>query len=250
MNTDLSDYRHPADLDLMNDIMKKDACIRIRNYIYEHDIEKIYSFYDTVSCIEINGDISTEIVAFTAKACEIFGIKTIPKVYIIRDYDLSAEIRGFETPYIVLSSVYLEKLSSEMLFGVIASMIAGIKAEHHKMLFMISVAELFASFIPWGNVILGAMTNSWKRTRYFTYDRAFYLVTGDYKLTLRSILSEELSDSDSKHLHCGEDGDIYSKQAKDFFSGGDIPKGYYKLTEDFPWAPERYSEIVKFNKER
>lgn len=244
------DFRHPKDSALMNQILENIVFEKIQNYIIDHDIERIYTYMDTSSCIEINRNMSCSIHDMLVKICDMFDLTDIPLLFVRRDYGSTIEIHGFVRPYIVVSSHFLDRLSQEMLFGALAAQAAGIKAEHHKILFALWTADILSQIMPAFSLLAGAVTNQWRRMRFYTYDRACLLATQDIELTLQLILVNTVSEPKLKWMKCGKEGDIYLNQMQCFLETNSIPKTYYYLFENIDWAPARYYEVRKYYSER
>ena len=243
---DEKDFRHPGDISWMNRIWENVVIEKIQTFLLDNGIEDVYACFDKASCIEISGEMSPAIQDMLAWSCDRFGLKEIPSLYVKRDYDLTAEIHGFDNPYIVISEHFLNKLSDEMLRGILASRVAGILAGHHKTMFLLWSAKFFSGLVPGFSVLVGVASNQWMRARFYTYDRAFLLATHNLELTLQSILANTLSEHALKRMKCGTGEDLFDSQVKDFHHTNSIPKAYYYLYDSQDWAPERYSEIQRF----
>jgi len=243
---DEKDFRHPQDFSFMNRLWENSVAKGVKEYIADNGIEEIYAYFDKSSCIEISREMASGIYDLLSRACDMFGLTNIPPLFVKRDYDMAVEIHGFDTPYIVISSLFLDKLSEEMLFGALASRVAGIKAGHHRTLFILWAANIFAQIVPGFSLLAGAASNQWMRTRFYTYDRAFLLATQDIELTLQSILINTLSLHELRQMKCGTKEDLYIGQMLGFNSANSIPKAYYYLFDSQDWAPARYAEIQNY----
>lgn len=244
----LQSYRHEKDSDVSKKLYESTLFQKANQYMIDYHLEDIYNYIHKSSLIKISKDMSKEIHSLLESACQLFEVEEIPELYLTRDYYSDIELFGFEHPYIVISSDYLNRLDKKMLFGVLASQVAGIKANHHKTLFLIWVIEFVSRFIPGMGLVANVMTNQWKRYRFFTYDRAFLLATGNYECTLKYLIIGELSNDTLSTIDLPTLERMLSHQLKEFNNENKAVKSYHTLFKEQEWLPERYDEIKKFNR--
>ena len=248
----IEDFQHPQDSKLANDILSSETAKKVLKKFHETNIEDAYIYLYQSSCPQLTKTTSPKLFALLVKACAMFGLNQIPKVYVTRDYRETVSVRGINEPFIVFSSEYLRKLDDETLFGTLAGQIAAIRCKHHTILCITWGIDFAAGFIPYGSWATDPMINNWKRCRYFTTDRAFCLATKNRELSLRQVLINVVPQNILDSMKLGSDKDAYINQAENFlntmnnsttqaFIKQALSAYSYKI-----WLPERYEEINKF----
>ena len=240
------EFRHEKDSALMDKLHESAAMKKVGSYIVQYRLEDIYNYLHKTSLVKLTRENAPAIMEKLERSCKLFDVFPVPELYLTRDYYLEAKLQGFQEPYIVLSSDYLERLDENMLFGLLASQVAGIKANHHKTMFLLWSIDFLTMVVPEIKLIADAAANQWLRCRYFTYDRAFLLATKDYKLTMQHLLVSEVPRKHLEDFGMGTSRDLYRKQVTAFQTSGTVAKTFYNLTDDREWTPERYEEIRKF----
>lgn len=245
-----SEYRHERDIDLSEKLYENNVMKTAQSYLEKYKLEEVHYIIHTSSLLRISEKMSPIILHILRDVCSLVSLNEIPEIFLTRDYDISVEVYGYQHPYIVISSDYLDRMDESMLFGVLAGQIAGIKAGHHKTLFLLWAIEYLSKFVPGLGMVTEIIANQWKRSRYFTYDRAFYLATEDYKLTLQSLLINHLSADEMKRMHTGSVMDLYKQQVEDFIESHGVGRTYHEIFSEQEWLPERYAEIEKYHLRR
>ncbi|MBR1730165.1 MAG: hypothetical protein IJ728_11660 [Selenomonadaceae bacterium] len=252
----IKDFQHPRDSQLVNDILSNNLAINILQTFHQTNIEDAYSYLYQSSCPQLTEKTSPKLFELLAKACEMFELKEIPKVYVTRDYTETVSVRGMKDPFLVFSSEYLRKLDDETLFGILAGQVAAIRCNHHIILCITWGIYFAAGFIPYGTMAIDPIINDWKRCRYFTYDRAFCLATKNHSLSLRQVLINVVPQNILDRMRIGTDQDAFINQAKKFLNTMNNNKTQKLIKKAISaysykiWLPERYEEINKFFDER
>lgn len=248
----IKDFQHPQDSQFANDILSSATATKVLQKFHETNIEDAYIYLYQSSCPQLTETTSPKLFELLDKACEMFGLKKIPKIYVTRDYRETVSVRGMNEPFIVFSSEYLRKLDEETLFGTLAGQVAAIRCNHHTILCITWGIDFAAGFIPYGSWATDPMINNWKRCRYFTYDRAFGLAAKNRELTLRQVLINVVPQDILEKIKAGSAQDAYINQAKNFLNTmkDDKTKAFIKQALSAYsykiWLPERYEEINNF----
>ncbi len=248
----LADVQHERDSELISSIMNCSAVNKITEIIQKNNLEEIYAYVFRSSYAELTGDNAEIILNMVKKACDIFGVSELPRVYLTREYGGTIEVKGFTEPFILIYSRYLEIADEISLFGEIAAAVAGIAANHHKAAFIADVLDILANQLP-QIAALGydAIINQWKRSRYFTYDRAVFKVTGNYDFTLRHILlgrvPNEMLKQTEKQLH---DMLLYQKEVfVRLVDNHALFAMLQKIGISEAWIPDRFNELLQYSEE-
>lgn len=239
-------FRHEKDSALMEKLYESAALQKVEAYIKQYQLEEIYNYLHKTSLIRLTKENAPTLVEKLERACAFLDVAEIPELYLTRDYDLEAKLQGYREPYVVLSSDYLERLDDEMLYGLLASQVAGIKANHHKTMFLLWALDFLSMVLPKIKLVADVAANQWLRCRYFTYDRAFLMATKDYGLTMRHLLVSEVPRQDLGGFGIGTARDLYKKQVATFRSSATLAKTFQNLADDREWTPDRYEEIRKY----
>ncbi len=252
----IEDFQHPRDSKLAKDILSSNTAAKALKEIHETNIEDAYIYLYQSSCPQLTEKTFPKLFNLLDKACQMFGLEKIPKVYVTRDYRETVSVRGMNEPFLVFSSEYLRKLDDETLFGILAGQVAAIRCNHHTILCITWGIDFAAGFIPYSDWATDPMINNWKRCRYFTYDRAFCLATKNRELSLRQVLINVVPQNILDRMKTGSVQDAYINQAKNFLSTMSTSKTQAFIKKALSaysykiWLPERYEEINKFFDER
>lgn len=254
MSYDIQDFQHPDDSSKAKDIFLNSATKTVLDKLKQLNIENIYSYLYAASCPQLTKKNLPELYENLSRACEMFGLEKIPKVLVTRNYREMVSVCGVNEPFIVFSSTYLKKLSPEMLFGILAGQVAAIRCEHHKLLYIMWGFQFFSSQIPGVSFVVEPLVNSWKRCRFFTYDRAFALATKNYPLSLKQILINVVPKIILDKMKFGTNQDDFAEQVENFLYGMDKTQtGVKQITQwisEKDWLPVRYAEVKKFFDEK
>lgn len=253
----LQDYQHEKDLSVMTQIMESKLFEEICRFVSENHIEDacLYSYYS--SCIQLNRQTAPMVDQLLRKACTTFGLENVPDVLLCREYEETMQIIGFSKPALLISSVYLEQLDEAMLYGALCGQVAGIQAQHQKTLFMIWIIENLSGMLlflnPASLALVNRLLNEWRRNRFFTYDRAFYLATENKQLALQQIFVPSILKGILNRFPLGTDADPYRQQVERFMKIDPLKlagKEFYSIANDSSWLPIRYKELCNFMEER
>lgn len=252
-------FQHEKDSKLISDLMNHELTDQIFEWMEKEHIEDIYRMIYQASCICLTEENAPDIVNMTERASALFGLTEVPEIYLYRNYEKTVQICGLNRPFILISSDFLEALlqeEPEMLFGIIAGQAAGIRAGHNRGAMLFWALTTVTQYLPVPGIVLkgiDAVLNDWNRCRFFTYDRAFLLATGNYPSALRSLLLPMLPKEILDRFALGMPEDGYRKQAERFRQDSSLDsvlKMIHSMENDDPWIPDRYRELQVFYKNR
>lgn len=247
-------YQNPDDRSLILEIMNHDAAVRLLDWAREQNLDAIYNGVYRSSFLRLSSRTAPQVIQVLEQACQDFGLETVPPVYLTWDYEDNITIGGITEPFLLVSQRYLRQLEAqpEMLAGIIAGQVAGIRVGHHRGLLLAwlldTVLDLIA--IPKPLVLaLDALLNDWKRCRIYTCDAAMYLATRDLPLTLRGILSQVASQELLDAIQPGTPQDAYRQQIREFMEGTATDVAVNLLNSalsDTGWMPLRCHCVTEF----
>lgn len=247
------EFQHERDSSTASSIFNNRFTAQILNALHNTGLERTYTYLYEASCPQLTEKTAPKLFRSLGRACEMFGLKTRPKVFVTRNYRERVFLRGVNNPLIIFSSEYLKKLDDESLFGVLAGQVAGIRCQHHTIFYITWGLEFASSFIPGGSIAVAPFINEWMRCRYFTYDRAFALATGNRELSLRQVLLNVVPKNILDKMALGTARDAFIKQANNFVNMTDRQENIRSVVSKFSdkdWLPERFVELQKFFDER
>ena len=131
----LSAYQLEEDQKLIEKIMNHELTQKVLDWVREQKIDEVYNVVYRSSFLKANARIAPLLMQQLEKACRIVGLQEIPDVYLVRDFEDTITIGGISSPFILLSSRYLETLEQEgelVMLGVLTGQVAGIMAGHHR----------------------------------------------------------------------------------------------------------------------
>lgn len=250
----IRDFQHERDSELASKILTNPVATKILDSLQKTGLEKVYTYLYESSCPQLTEKTSPKLFQTLDKVCESFGLTTRPKIFVTRNYLDMISVRGVSKPFLIFSSEYLKKLDAETLKGILAGQVAGIRCRHHTIFYITWGLESASAFIPGGSLAVAPFINDWKRSRFFTYDRAFALATKNRALSLRQVLINAVPKNILDKMNFGTHRDIFIAQANRFVNDMDnAQSGIKKAVSMFSqkdWLPERYIELKKFFDER
>lgn len=249
------EYQCEEDRKLILEIMNHESAVKLLNWINENRIDRIYNSVYQSSYLRLNEQTAPRLMEALRTSCEWFGVGQIPAVYVFRDYDDTIQIGGISEPFLLISGRYLSELERQdprLLLGVIAAQVAGIRVGHHRGLLLAWMLNTVSNLLPIPKPLimaLDALLNDWKRCRVYTCDRAMYLATGDYPLTLRGIMSTVASGELMDRMALGTPADGYRQQMEAFLEGS-VLDGFVNMLNsaisDTGWLPLRCQKVAQF----
>lgn len=259
-----ADFQHETDRKLMDTLINGSAMDNVRNFLAENNIEAVFNYYYRSSYIRVTRDMSPKLMDMLERGAEMFGLEKLPILYLNRDYDSGASVSGATEPFILFSTDLLSRIHEDRLMeGILASMCASIAAGHSSLNYTMWITDRIAELLPIKAIpipevlkqaITGAVSASlhkWAQWRTFTVDRAFYLATGDFSLTVEQIMLQHVDGQIKERFALGTEEDRYLPQKEEFFNLNgltNVAQAVDTFFQDDPWLPVRYSELESFVK--
>lgn len=244
-------YIHPLDREMSGKVLENPVVKKFLDTIFNENLDEINSYVYSVSGIQLQK--SHLAVQYLKEGCKMFGVSSVPPVYIKRSYQYDVKCIGYENPVITISHQLLEREDTEILRGRMMAAAASIKAGHHKLAFLIWIMENFSGAIPvpFATTVIRGFLYQWYRAQFYTLDRAFFLAVCDKKLALKNVLYGEIPFEMLENYTFWEN-DTYLKQVKEFYKTSDVVEGISKIVGIFQceiWLPSRYHELWEFCEE-
>lgn len=246
---ELEHFIHPRDEKFMKQIYNFSSVQAVSNKIFDDDLDAVneYVYSSSYAKLPENHFVNK----YLAESCEIFGVNKIPKAYIFRSYDFDIKCSGYSRPVILIPTCLIERNDKEIIRIRLLSVVASIKAEHHKVLFLLWLIENTGGTINKFHIdkILDGYLCEWKRSSTYTLDRAALIATDDYELALKNILYGKVPFDIFKSFHFDIDNDTFSNQTEAFYENKslmDIASKAYSFFQFETWLPDRYEELRNF----
>lgn len=255
----LSAYQLDEDKKLIESIMNHELTHKLLEWISEQKIDEIYNTVYRSSFLKANDRICPMLMRQLRKACRIVGLEQIPDVYLVRDFDDTIILGGITSPFLLLSTRYLQVLEKEgeqVMLGVLTGQAAGIMAGHHRGLLLAWLLSTASGLIGINRVLmmsLDGLLNDWKRCRLYTCDRAMYLVMGDYPLAIRTILGGTVPAEILDNMSLGTEHDAYQSQIDSFINSSQLDEFINfanSMFSDTSWLPLRCQKLAQFRLEK
>ena len=249
---DQATYIHPMDRALMSKIIGFPAVKKIMDKVFTEGLDEVSDYLYSVSGVQL----PPEHPACQAlkEGCSLFGVSPVPPVYTVRTYDLEVLCGGYSHPVVQLPQNLLDAGDEAILRGRMMAAAAAIAAGHHKISFLLYLIENFSgiSGIPGVDLLVKGTLNEWLRARRYTLDRAFYLATGDYVLSLKNVLFGEVPMDMLAQFSFQAGQDTYRHQAEEYArmeKVTDAMSGVMAFLQAESWLPPRYDELKKLHAE-
>ena len=257
-----ADYQHETDRALMEKLANSDAMESVKKFLADNHIEAVFNYYYRSSYIRVTREMSPKLADMLERGADMFGLSEPPVLYLTRDFNSGASVSGVSEPFILISTDLLSRVESDrMLENILASMCAGIAAGHSSMNYLMWIVDRIAELlpikaIPLPEVLKQAITGTaaaglhkWAQWRTFTLDRAFYLASGDIRLSVEQIMLQKMSNGNKSLFALGTREDKYLPQKDAFIElsgAASLAQAVDSFLQDDAWLPVRYNELMKF----
>lgn len=243
-----NNFIHPTDREMSNKILNSGLIKTFLKTVFDEQLDEINSYIHGASLYQLEEE--HPVMNYLREGCELFELEYVPAVYVVRSYQYDIDYSGFEKPIIQIPDILLKNADEDILRGRMMAAAAAIKAEHHKLKFLIWTLQNFGSIvkIPFATTAMRGLLYEWFRAQFYTYDRAFYLSTKNAELALKNILYGEISSDILENFDFGANG-TYDNQVESFFHADNVVQGLASLNAFFQcesWLPARYKELKKF----
>lgn len=251
LHIDPAVYQHPADKAASDAIKASEAFQKVLRFISKNGIEKWMRGMYRASFLQITPSISPEIHAMLQEAQEMFNAPSIPDVFIIRSYPMQAILTGAEQPVLTISSELLRQLDEDMLWGMIASEVGGIKAGFGELKLIEWLCATVGSLLPPGVApALQVLLKNWHRYAQYTFDRTTLIATGDLNTTMRFVLLGEAPSEIFKQVDFTNPNNSYMRQCRAFLEDKDLVANTLRtanaLLSGGAFYASRYMELFNF----
>ena len=243
----MNNFIHPLDRSSTDKILKLDVIKNFFDEMHEDELDAVSAYVYSSSLPEI---VDEDLMEMTRVACKKFGVDSV-KIYLKRSYDFDVECAGYNEPIIILPDVLLERNDREIIQARLFAAAGAIAANHHKLGFIVWVAETLGGVanFPLVRQIADGLLYEWSRARKFTHDRAILSATGDLPLTLRNILYGVVPFDVLDNFQFGGEDDSFREQLERY-RRNDNPAQMlgkaFSFFSDYAWLPRRYEEVLKF----
>ena len=180
-------YLFPGDEAAIETVHKIPGLSKLMEFVSKNSVEKYYHIICTSSNVRLTARTAPKIYRFYEEAASVFGLTTMPEIYLQRGYQYETTVFGIDTPTILLNTAVLDDMPEDLLRIFVAADIAGIKAGHGVLNFLRIMCETFGDSLPIPKQVLTIPLMLWSKQRYYTYDRARMLYCRNFEQTVKLI---------------------------------------------------------------
>lgn len=216
MRLNPADFQHPADKKVSQMIVSQNAFQKALEYISKNSLERQLACIYRSSMARLTPRTAPKLHRMMEEACQMFGVKVMPEIYLQRSYSLLTTMLGIEQPMILISTELLKQPDERMQWGLIASEISGIRNGFNEIRFvewMCNASGLVPAVI---SQPLGILFQNWHKYLQFSYDRGTLVSIGDFNVTMCAILAGEAPMEILKKIDFSNPGCSYMKQSREF----------------------------------
>ena len=246
----VADFQHPADRKSIAAVKALPGFERILGEISKNSIERVYSFINNSCRMKITPEMSPKLHNMLHEAAEMYGVNTIPDLYLERNYQYVINLDGMSKPYVVLPGSWLAKVDDKMLWAILSAQIAGIQANHETMEFIETVVGFTQGLLPGGmDTALDLALKDWRRNRVYTTDRAILLAAENFNDAAKHILFGDASDAVIENIELDQPNNSFYEQSIEFLSRSGAGGMLQRLNTVFSknqWLASRYIELYNW----
>lgn len=241
-------FIHPKDKSVRNKIYQSDTIKQIMDYIFSEGLDEINTYVYRSSYVRLPKN--HKVWNYLDEGRRLFKVNESLDICLRRDYNLDVKCTGYNHPVILLPDSLLKAENDEILRIRVMAVAAAVRAEHHKLDFLVWFLEHTGGQI--NKFFIGPMLEryllSWKRASNYTTDRAAFIACQNEEIAFKNILFGKIPKSELEKFDFGVNG-TFSGQTKEFFSQNglmDIASSLYGAFQLETWLPKRYYELQKF----
>lgn len=244
------EFMHPLDQAMQEKILHLPLIRQWLEGPMREELDKACTQVYRSSCLRLNE--SSPWHAALEEAAELFGLRELPDLYIIRSYELDLRCAGYSKAAILIPSALMDRGDAQAIRWRIFAQAAGIAAGHHKIAFLNWVLDTMTGVIPLPVVdtLLEGALYEWERSRVYTLDRAVLAASGSLETALRNVLYGTMPDEMLQQYVFGRGSqDTFAPQVARFLDdSGVINKaaGIYGFLQQSSWLPARYHELEQY----
>lgn len=252
---DLEKIRHPNDGKLLGQLLEANTVDQLFSFCAEKRLDNAILYAYQSSCIEISEESVPNIYRMIKKSCALFGVTEMPLCFLTHNYEEKVELTGLFQPILLISNDYIDRVENNVLYGSIAAQIGSIALGHQKGIGLSWIFENCLELLPIPGAALVAtqsLLNEWKRSRWFSCDRACLAATGNLEDALYTLFDNAVPMEILGKFHFGADRDEYEEQYALFTqksAAADISATMNSFLSDVSWIPDRYRELKSFYSE-
>lgn len=245
-----SNFQHPIDKKTTQLIMGQDAFKKALQFISKNSLERQLACIYRSSMAKLTPETAPHIFKMLEEACEMFGVDLMPEVYIQRIYSTEISMLGIETPMILLSTELLKQLDEQMLWGLLASEVSEIRNGFNEIRFVEWICNSTGLLPITITKPLNVLFQNWHKYLRYTYDRANLIATGDFNVTMCSILAGEAPMYVLKKMNFEDPECEYMKQSREFLEKTghwtEVVRDYKAFADAGVYYAARYMNLYQF----
>lgn len=253
MMLDPANFQHPADKKVSQLIVSQTAFQKALEYISKNSLERQLSCIYRSSMAQMTPGIAPKLYRMVEEACQMFGAKVAPEIYLQRSYSPFVTMLGIEQPMILVSTELLRQLDEQMQWGLIASKISGIRNGFNEIRFvewMCNASGLVPALI---SQPLDILFQNWHKYLQFSYDRGALVATGNFNATMCIILASQAPMEILKKMDFSNPRCSYMKQSREFLERTghwtEKIRDYKSFSDAGVYYAARYMNLYQFMQE-
>lgn len=249
---DLERIRHPNDSKLLGQLLDAAVVKQTFSFCREKQLDNAIMYAYRSSCIEITEENFPALYHIVQKTCTQFGVLRVPLCFLVHNYEEKIELAGLFQPILLISNDYINRVSDSVLYGTISSQIGSIALGHQSGVGLSWILENCLELLPIPGaalVTIQSILNQWKRSRWFSCDRACLVATRSLTDTLYTLFDNAVPPEILGKFRFGESSDEYEEQYCLFSQKSatkDISTAMNSFLSDVSWIPDRYRELKAF----
>lgn len=249
---DLGKIRHPNDEKLLGQLLDSPVVDQLFEVCKKKQLDNAIIYAYRSSCIEITEESFPAVFYMVQAACVLFGVSQMPLCFLVHNYEEKIELVGLFQPILLISNDYIDRVDEKILYGSIAAQIGSVALGHQKGVGVSWIFENCLEFLPIPGAALvttQSILNQWKRSRWFSCDRACLVATKSLADALYTLFDNNVPTEILDRFHFGESRDEYEEQYRLFSQKSvatDVSTAMNSFFSDVSWIPERYRELKTF----
>ncbi len=244
-------YQHPADRAASDAVKKSEAFRRALGYISKIGVEKQMQGLYRACYAQVTPSVSPAIHEMLREAQEMFDVPVVPEVFLVRQYPMQVLLTGVRQPVLTISTELLRQMDEDMLWGLLASEMAGIKAGFGEIKLIEWLCSTAGALLPVGMAApLAVLLQNWHRYAQYTFDRSTLIATGDFNKCMTFILLGEAPAGVLGNINFLDPNNPYMRQSRAFLEEPDLVANTVRRTNAVltgtAFYAARYMELFRF----
>lgn len=219
--------------------------------VSKNSIEREMGCLYRSSAAQVTRRVSPVICQMLEEGAEMFGVSAIPEVFLVREYPLMVTITGIERPMLLISTSFLEHVTEEVLWGVMASEMAAVGNGFCQVKLIEWLCKSSVGLLP-DTVVqpLLVLFQNWHKYAQYSFDRANLIATQDFNVTMRGVLAGEAPREILDGISFDDPDCAYMKQAREFLKNEGMAleklRDCKALLGGTDFCASRYLELFQF----